>query len=386
MTPKARQALVVLAHEHGGRTAVRAVTLAVDSPERFLATTKQELFEDADDWDDPDELAWCALIEELNDAGRLVEVDWKECASDVLAGLDRIGGKAAQRALRPAHAEADIDDRRTTQNALEYFGALLAVAGLALISLEKSSDSYPLMVVAAGDVARVTALARQARQKVVRWKGKVAPAPPPKRPSTHAWKSLLASYAHAKGPEPLCETVLKQLRTDLDGSLRARIRAALPTAPARDRALVEMTLALADGDPIKHAKSATDPARCLHALAYLPERPFERLAAAATLVERISAPDPRRVVAACNLWSQPAEVDAAVAKLGARRQALLARIAEAQLRRAQPGSLMIGAAAHALASVGDPSSLAAIDAARVRLAHGGLATAANRIAARAKAR
>ena len=162
---KGRAELLALATELGGAAVAKEVALAADDPERFIATTKHELFEDFDADDLGDDLPWLALIEALEAKGRLSVVDWRELASEVLAGLERVGGAPAKRALKAAH-EPELDERYTYE-ALHLFGKLLGAAGLALIFLDKSSDSFPLMVVAATDVARLVKAGKAAGGAIV---------------------------------------------------------------------------------------------------------------------------------------------------------------------------------------------------------------------------
>ena len=166
-----RSVLLALAKALGGAKGARigsAAVLAVDDPAAFLKRTKHELFEDWDA-DDTEELPWLALIEELDAAGRLAEVDWKEAGSEILAWLRKIGGPPARRALA-ALDEPGLDDRRTDE-ALALFGKTLGAAGLALLVLDKSSDSFPLAIVPAGDVVGLVALGRAAGGDIQHWTG-----------------------------------------------------------------------------------------------------------------------------------------------------------------------------------------------------------------------
>jgi len=100
-TAPRRTALLQLATALGGAKAAavgQEVALAADDPPRFLATTRRALFRGWDD-DDTATLPWLALIEALEAARRLAEVDWKEAGSEVIAWLETIGGRAARRAL-----------------------------------------------------------------------------------------------------------------------------------------------------------------------------------------------------------------------------------------------------------------------------------------------
>ena len=378
---KGRAELLALATELGGAGVAKEVALAVDDREKYFERTTHELFEDAEDSDFDDDLPWLALIEALNAKGRLVEVDWKECASEVLAGLDRIGGAAAKKALKPAHAETDEQlDERYTDEALALFGKLLGAAGLALIQLDKSSDSYAIMVVAARDVARLAKTARAARFSIVHWDGKDLAAleqrrfkKDKKRQTTNPWQRLVVEDEHARGTSSAVDSILFNLRHDDDGDYLARIRAALPNAPKHDHPVIAMTLALYDERPSKVAKTTTDPRLCLYALKNVREDrdPFERLAAAAILAERLRLKPDRgkdhvQLCLACNLWAAPEDLDAALAKLPRGAWARLARLADAMLAQTRPSTELHGDGYRAIRSVGDAQSLAIIEAVAVK--------------------
>ena len=365
---KRRGALLALASQLGGSRGAkvaREVALAADDPARFLATTKHELFEDWDD-DDTDELPWLALIEALNDAGRLAEVDWKEAGTEILAWLEKIGGAPAKRALRAGH-EPELDERRTDE-ALALFGKLLGAAGQALLVFDKSSDSFPLMVVPAADVRALISLARVAGASIEHWTGKNLAKLEAERArklardnSKNPWRILVVEHAHMRGTETEAENVLFQIRHDGDGSLRARIRAAAPFASARDRPLIEMALALNDQPASRIAKTTRDPGLCLRALTNVYDvDPRERLAAAAVLAGRLHLkPDGGRahwqLADALNLWAAPKAVDAALARLPAADRERLARLGDGLIRKGLRG---LGTALRAIKHVGDATSLA----------------------------
>ncbi len=363
---KGRTELLAIATELGGAGVAKEVALAADDPERFVATTKHELFEDFDDDDIDDDLPWLALIEALDAKGRLEEVDWKECGTEILAGLERIGGAAAKRALAAAH-EPTLDDRYTYE-ALQLFGKLLGAAGLALIALDKNSDSYALMVVAAKDVARLARVAQKAGGEIAHHTGKELAAEEQKRfkkdktrQTTHPWQQLVVRYEYMQGTNSAVDSLLYHLRHDFKGEHMAAIRAAMPSAPKRDQPIIAMTLALYDGSPSRIAKTTKDPALCLRALNNLREEyaPFERLAAAAILADRLRVtPGPGKladaVCEACNLWAKPKLVTAALGKLPKGARARLARIVEATLT---PQSDADSIGYLAIVNVGDAASL-----------------------------
>lgn len=371
---KHRDAILALAAQLGGKRSkdvARWAVLALDDPHKFFTTTKLELFEDWDDEEieEVEALPWLALIEMLDEVGRLKEIDWKEAGSETLAGLERIGGLPARKALRVAHnAETQLDQRPTVET-LALFGKLLGATGQALIQLDKPSDSYALMIVPPGELPGLAKLARAAGGAIIHWTGKELPKYEADRKRTLArdttknpWRMLVVERQH-KQTSSAVATVLWDLLHDDDGSLREQIRAAVEFAPERDRPLIKMALALNDGGAPRIAKTTRDPMLCLRALTYLRSEPRERLTAAAVLAARLKVkPDGgelnRLIGDALNLWDDANAVDAALSKLSAAERDNLARLANGLLPK--QGLTRIGDALRALESVGDATSLPAL--------------------------
>lgn len=375
-SPK-RAALIALAQELGGKAIAAEVALGIDDPEAYIAkhVTEYETIEDAEHAEVP----WLGLIEALGNARKLAEVDWKECASEILGWLERLGGAAGKRALRPAHAEdATMDDVRPTFEALEWFGSLLAAGKLALLQLDKNSDSYALVVVPAARAAPLQKLARTAGFEIVHFAGKTLPAlvaereraakraAKPKNP----WAELVAVNAYA-ATDGAADSVLWGLNHE--PKLLANIRAAAPFVPARDKPLVDAVLAIYATPPTKLVKDAPAPEVLLRALRYLypgdAANRRERLAAAAALADRLRIPldGGKRhmlIVDACNVWHEGKATDAVVARLPAATRARLARIADAMLARARgEGTDRWDSALRMLRTVGDAASLPGLEAA-----------------------
>jgi len=366
-TPTRRAALLELAAALGGTKAAvvrREVALAAEDPARYLASTRHERFA-AWDADATAALPWLALIEALEAVGRLAEIDWKEAGSEICTWLARLGGAAARRALAGDPASA-LDERRT-EEALELFGLRLGEAGLALLILDVDSDSYPLVVVPAAAVPRLVAQARAARQRITPVTGARFAALEAARLRRVArdrvanpWRQLVLDYEHARGTDSAVAAVLHHLRHDRDGALAARITAALPFVPPRDRPRVALALALNAGDAAAVARTARDPALALRALdSVRDEDPRGRLRAAAVLAVRLRVRPDRGAVHralgdALNLWAEPDRADAALAALPAADRTRLARLADALLAVRS----LWNDAGRALANVGDATSLA----------------------------
>lgn len=98
-------------------------------------------------------LVWIALVDALDDAGRAIELDWKEDVAEVEAALDRLAG-------RPVFADTLPDDADTF-DALKQAGRQALDANLALFHLDIDSDSYPVTLVPLPDAYPAQVLADQ---------------------------------------------------------------------------------------------------------------------------------------------------------------------------------------------------------------------------------
>ena len=369
-----RTALLAIASELGSKKIAAEVAMAIDTPDAYVEkyVAQYEVLEDLEIADVP----WIGMIEALNDARRLAEVDWKEAGSEICAWLEALGGAAGKRALKPARAEGEELDERPTHEALERFGQLLGTVKLGLIALDKGSDSYALCVVPIARVAPLQKLARSAGQKIDQFSGNhlagleaqrakaIAKDAKPKNP----WKELVARQAH-QATDGAVDSVL----WDLQHTTKiAQIRDALPFVPARDRPIVELTLALYDGVPEKLARSTRDPELMLRALRYInpndPEGRYQRLAATAILAARLNiALDGKKrhtqILEACNVWNEGKQTDVVVARLPAVSRELLVRAGNAMLERSRgEGSDGWAAALRMLLTLGDATSLPILEA------------------------
>ena len=371
-----RTAMLAVAKELGTAKVVAEITLAIDDPAAFVAT-----FENYETLEDVDvaEMPWLALIESLNEHGRLAEVDWKEAGSEVLAWLEQIGGAAARRALKTAHAKGEDLDERNTHEVLELFGGLLGAAKLALIALHKDSDSYALMVVPAARVAPLQKLARAAGERIEHFTGKDLPKLERERAkelakhsTKHPWKALVAANEYHR-TDSAVDSVLWNLNHDdkIDP-----IRAVLPFAPKQVKPLLEMTVAIYDQPASKLAATTKDRELLLVALRYLnpnpPENRYQRLAASAILAEKLGIkPDGSKrhqlVLDACNIWHEGPATDKQLARLPAASRDRLARLGDGMLERARfEGDERWDSALRMLMTCGDAKSLPVIERAAAR--------------------
>ncbi len=370
-----RTAMLAIARELGGAAVEREVAMAIDTPVAYLAKFA-ETYETLED-SPHSEVPWLGMIECLNERDKLAEVDWKELGSEVLAWLERVGGAPAKRALKAAH-EPELDERRTYE-AIALFGRLLGGSKLALISLEKNSDSYALGIVAAGRLAPLQKLARSAGVVIVHHDGKELEKLEKERgrhqakfTSMNPWVEICAEHDHERTATAV-DSVLWGLLHD-DPKID-RVREVMSFAPKRDHALIAMTLAIYDGSASKLAKTTKEPALLLTALRYLEadaaDRRYERLAASAILAERLKIKPDRgklhvAICDACNLWDYDKVSDAQLARLPAASRDRLARFGDAMLVRAHEGDERWEMAHRMLSLCGDATSLPLIAAAGER--------------------
>jgi hypothetical protein len=279
---------------------------------------------------------------------RTVEIDHRHDPRDLVHQIMRMA-RTRRRALSDLFD--DELDQRSTAETLEACGGALATVGLALVDVvNRDSDSYYLAIVPAADLRRLGARVEHfTGAKLARLRDR---------------RRRAAAQRTAKNPWR--ELVVHSTRRSAEGALARhpieRIRAAAAWAPARDRPLVELTLALHDGDPVKIARTTRDPTRCLQALRYLSVKLAARLHAVAVLADRLRVkPDGKAlhvlVCEACNVEAPD------IKKVPATARDRLARLAEALLPRGgYLQSARAYAALNALAAVGDRASLALIEA------------------------
>ncbi len=138
-----------------GEPAVALQVLAAhDDPVGYVRAHADRLMDRGID-DPTSDLAWIALLDALTDVGRLAEVDWKEQGEDVarqLRALRSSPGDAAWTWLGSADMEA------STETFLHIVAAGLRAGGTELVILDMGSDSYPLALVPAGQLAQVLGL------------------------------------------------------------------------------------------------------------------------------------------------------------------------------------------------------------------------------------
>lgn len=373
-----RKALAALASELGGRTLVREVTLAMDDPEGYLREFRKRMAAIGVDEPQPD-LAWLAITEGLTARKAAVELDWKEEVDSVLRGVRSLAGAAGKKALAPLK---ELD--RPTEEALELIGKALAETDLALVQLDKRSDSYVVTVRRPAEVPSLTALARKAGGRLRWFRGSpkaLAALEKERRREEAKWARQEAKASSDNPWTRLLASLHDQSTSDVLWKLRHRpypveeIRAALPHAPKRDQPLIAMVLAVHDRPASEVARETDDPTLCLRALKYLgQEHRFaaERLAATAVVAERLGVPPKggrltRQVGEACNLFGDPAHADRAWRKLPPAARDRLARIGDQLIARGMDDWDAMQTGIRALLTVGDESSIASIATVRANI-------------------
>jgi hypothetical protein len=100
-------------------------------------------------------LSWMALIDGLEAASALVEVDWRSDNEELESAIRRL--------VKRFRVPADDTGDRSTAEMLELSGIELRKQGLQLAHLDFGSDSYALFAVPTAQFAEVARLAKRAR-------------------------------------------------------------------------------------------------------------------------------------------------------------------------------------------------------------------------------
>ncbi len=131
------------------------VTQAFEQPAAYVAAHRKELSERG--IAKPcGNLAWIALIDALEDANGLVEIDWKTDTEDLVAAI-----RTLHRGFKLRKLTEDEDDDLSTWELLEIAGAAVRKKGVRLAQLDMGSDSYCLVVVPDARVPELKRLAKQ---------------------------------------------------------------------------------------------------------------------------------------------------------------------------------------------------------------------------------
>ena len=105
---------------------------------------------------------WLALVDGLQRRGQNCELDWKLDMGDLVWNLKQLKSVQQQAISLDALEESEAEGF----DALQEAGSFLQTQGLALLSFDIDSDSYPLSVVDNSAVEPLLGLAQRLRQKL----------------------------------------------------------------------------------------------------------------------------------------------------------------------------------------------------------------------------
>lgn len=138
------------------------VRQAIEQPAQYLDRFADELVNRG--MDEPAHVTpWLALVEGLQRRSQNVELDWKLNMDDTIWALQQLR-TVQQRGL---DLQALAGSRALNHEALQEAGDYLRRQGLALVSIDIDSDSYPLSVLEASAVAPLQALGAQVGGKLL---------------------------------------------------------------------------------------------------------------------------------------------------------------------------------------------------------------------------
>jgi hypothetical protein len=135
------------------------VRLALVSPDEYVRRFQQQLSRRGIE-NPRSDLPWIALVNGLEARGRLHELDWKEAPEDVAWKIDQL---LPDRPVQPDRWAwlAEWEDK-LPHELLPAIAARLAEEGLAVLTIDIDSDSYPLLVLPVGQVEECQRLAQVA--------------------------------------------------------------------------------------------------------------------------------------------------------------------------------------------------------------------------------
>jgi hypothetical protein len=149
---------------------VEEVRLAIVSADEYVGRF-QERLRDRGIKEPRSDLQWIALVDGLENRGRLRELGKKEAAEDIAWKIDN--DLLPDRPVQPDRwaflaEELDLWEAVPWQS-LPVIAAHLVKEGLAVVTLDMDSDSYPMMVLPADQVGECQRLAELAGYSITDW-------------------------------------------------------------------------------------------------------------------------------------------------------------------------------------------------------------------------
>lgn len=135
--------------------------LALDEPEAYVKKYAKRLAERAITKPKAN-LAWIALVDALAGKKRLAEIDHATFAEDAAFALEKLVTLPKKKNRFDWDDDLDEPEDLSTEDFLGMTTKHLAADKVALVMLDMQSDAFPIVVVAAKAVAKVTSLAKKA--------------------------------------------------------------------------------------------------------------------------------------------------------------------------------------------------------------------------------
>ncbi len=140
---------------------VEEIRLAVVSPDAYVGRFQERLSGRGIEKPVRD-LPWIALVNGLEDRGRLQELDWKEEPDDVTWKIDQLLPAQPVEPDRWAWVATAEWQEKLPHDLLPAIAARLVEEGLTVVTIDIDSDSYPMMVLPTDRVAECRRLAQLA--------------------------------------------------------------------------------------------------------------------------------------------------------------------------------------------------------------------------------
>ena len=148
----------------GDRSALAEVAQAIDDPAGYFSKKRDGARTIRED---DEALAWVALVGALEERRHLKEIGPKTSPDELSATID-----ALHPGLDWSWFVSDKYDGLGAEELLRAIGGYLGTKGVALLSLDLDSGTYPLVVTSDDNAKEALVLAKRAGFSLVQWKGK----------------------------------------------------------------------------------------------------------------------------------------------------------------------------------------------------------------------